>query len=232
MFYNSLTKVEQQFLINAIRFETSQLKSEEVKKNVLEQLNKISHDIAVRVGTALGLKAPDADSKYYHDNTTAGISIFGEKLPTIATLSVGVLASINSEESIRQAKALKEALAKDGVKVTIVGEVLNDDVDAVYAAAEAINYDGIVVASGAESLFNGKNKSTLFPPGRPAQILVDGYNWGKPVGFVGRARSAVRTAGVSKGDGVYVAGDVDSLVKQLKEGLATFRFTDRFPVDE
>lgn len=54
LFYNSLLPVEQQFLINAIRFETSHLQSAEVKKNVLLQLNRISNDIAVRVATALG----------------------------------------------------------------------------------------------------------------------------------------------------------------------------------
>lgn len=232
LFYNSLTKAEQQFLVNAIRFETSQLQSEDVKNNVLRQLNKVSHDVAVRVATAIGLEAPEADSKYYHDNTTVGISIFGEKLPSIATLTVGVLASIKSDESIRQAKALKEALAQDNVTVTIVGEVLKDDIDAVYSAAEAISFDGIVVAAGAESLFDAKRKSTLFPPGRPTQIVVDGYNWGKPIGFIGKAKSAVKAAGVSKSDGVYLAGDVGTLVKHLKDGLATFRFTDRFPLDE
>ncbi|KAF5023995.1 hypothetical protein F66182_3941 [Fusarium sp. NRRL 66182] len=232
LFYNSLTKAERQFLINAIRFEMSNLKSEDVKKNVLYQLNRISHDIAVRVARALGLEAPEADSTYYHDNTTAGISIFGTKLPTIATLTVGVLASANSQSSIQQAKAIKEALAESNVTVSIVGEVLGDDVGVAYNAAEAAQFDGIIVASGAESLFNGTSRSTLFPPGRPAQIVVDGYHWGKPVGFVGSARTAAQVARIGNGDGVYLSNDVDDLVGSLKEGLATFKFTERFPVDE
>lgn len=45
LFYNSLIPVEQQFLINAIRFETSQLTSSVVKSNVLIQLNRVSHDL-------------------------------------------------------------------------------------------------------------------------------------------------------------------------------------------
>ncbi|KAK7422427.1 catalase [Neonectria punicea] len=234
LFYNSLTEVEQQFLINAIRFETSHLQSEAVKKNVLKQLNKISHDIAVRVSKALGLEAPDADSTYYHDNTTAGISIFGTKLPSIATLTVGIVASTDSDQSIEQAKALKKSLEDLDLVVTIVGEVLTDDVGVIYSAAEAISFDGIVVVAGAESLF--KKRSTLFPPGKPAQIVVDGYNWGKPVGFLGSAKSAAETASIGKGKGVYfedsVDDSVDDIVEDFKEGLATFRFTDRFPLDE
>ncbi|KPM41517.1 Catalase-3 [Neonectria ditissima] len=230
LFYNSLTEVEQQFLINAIRFETSHLQSDDVKKNVLKQLNKISHDIAVRVSKALGLEAPDADSTYYHDNTTTGISIFGTKLPSIATLTVGILASADSDKSVEQAKALKKSLEALDLVVTIVGEVLTDDVGAIYSAAEAISFDGIVVVAGAEPLF--KKRSTLFPPGKPGQIVLDGYNWGKPVGFLGSAKSAAKTAGVAKGKGVYFENSVDAIVEDFKEGLATFKFTDRFPLDE
>jgi catalase len=232
LFYNSLTKVEQQLLINAIRFETSNLKSETVKKNVLYQLNKISHDIAVRVAKVLGLEAPEADDTYYHDNTTAGVSTMGKKLPTIATLTVGVLVSTNSKNSIEQAKAIKKALAEDKVTATIVGEFLGDDVEITYDGADAVQFDGIVVASGTESLFNGTRKSTFYPPGRPAQIIVDGYNWGKPVGFVGSAKSAAQAARIGNGEGVYLSKDVDAVVKNLKDGLATFKFTDRFPLDD
>ena len=54
LFYNSLTAVEQQFLINAIRFEASHLTSEIVKQNVLIQLNRVSNDIAKRVAEVIG----------------------------------------------------------------------------------------------------------------------------------------------------------------------------------
>ncbi|KAH7162517.1 catalase-like domain-containing protein [Dactylonectria estremocensis] len=229
LFYNSLTGAEQQFLINAIRFETSHLQSDEVKKNVLKQLNRVSHDIAVRVSKALGIEAPAADSRYYHDNTTAGVSIFGTKLPSIATLTVGILASTDSDKSIEQAKSLKQSLEDLDLVVTIVGQVLTDDVGETYSAAEAIGFDAIVVAAGAENVF-GK-KSALFPPGRPAQIVRDGYSWGKPVGFLGSAKSVAKIASVNKGDGVYFETSVGGIAEDLKDGLATFKFTDRFPLD-
>ncbi|KAH6888674.1 catalase-like domain-containing protein [Thelonectria olida] len=230
LFFNSLTKAEQQFLINAIRFETSHVRSDDVKKNVLVQLNKISHDIAVRVGKALGLDAPAADPKYYHDNTTTGISIFGTKLPTIVTLTVGILASSYSDSSMEQAKELKASLEGAGLVVTIVGETLSHDVGDTYSTAEAVSYDAIVVTAGAESVF--EKWSPLYPLGRPAQIVTDGFNWGKPVGFLGSAKAAAKRTSVRKGDGVYFATSVSSLVERLKEGLATFRFTDRFPMDK
>lgn len=231
LFYNSLTKVEQQFLIDAIRFETSQVGAP-VQKNVLEQLNKISHDIAVRVGKALGMEAPAEDPTYYHDNKTRGISIFGEKLPTIATLKVGVLASTSADESLQQAKALKDAFAADKVTVVTVGETLAKGVDMTYSAAGATGFDGIIVADGAEKLFGSNSTSTLYPPKRPAQIVADGYNWGKPVGFLGSAQGVGMAAGAEAGEGVYTASEVDEIVKSFREGLAVFKFTGRFPTDD
>src|SRR6266536_917355 len=55
LFYNSLLPTEQQFLINAIRFETSHLTSSIVKQNVIIQLNRISNDIAKRVASVIGV---------------------------------------------------------------------------------------------------------------------------------------------------------------------------------
>ena len=225
LFYNSLTPVEQQFLINAIRFETSHLKSATVKQNVLTQLNRVSHDIAVRVAAALGLEAPAADGRFYHENKTAGVGTFGERLLSIKTLRVGVLASVKVEGSVKQAGELKTRLEKDGVVVTVVGESLAAGVDQTYSAADATGFDGVVVVEGAEGLFDGSGKaSPLFPAGRPGQVLLDAYRWGKPVGALGKAEKALKGAGVPVGTpGVFVEKGVEGFVKVLEGGLEKFR---------
>ncbi|KID91003.1 catalase [Metarhizium guizhouense ARSEF 977] len=230
LFFNSITPIEQQFLVDAIRFETSGL-TREVQQNVLVQLNRISHDIAVRVGKTLGLEAPAPDDTYYHDNTTQGLSIFGQELPTIATLRVGVLVSTESSDSLTQANTLKEQFNASKVTVVTVGESRVDGIDQTYTSAEAVGFDGIIVTDGAEKLFDPKNKSTLFPPGRPLQIVVDGYNWGKPVGFLGKARDVLGAAGASEGAGVFIKDGPADIVEEFKKGLATFKFTDRFAQD-
>ncbi|CAP68535.1 uncharacterized protein PODANS_7_1610 [Podospora anserina S mat+] len=236
LFYNSLTRVEQQFLINAIRFEASHLKNEQVKKNVLEQINRVSNDVAKRVAVALGLEAPAPDPAFYHNNVTAGLSIFNGTLPTIATLRVGVLASSFNDGSLAQARELKEQLSKEGVVVTVVGEVLKEGVDQTYSAADATGYDAVVVTDGAEGLLTGGKNSPLFPAGRPGQILVDSYRWGKPVAAVGEnsGQALEQTVGVSRGqdEGVVVGEGVEQVVKGVEEGLRVFRYLGRFPVDE
>nr|AUD09459.1 heme catalase [Thermochaetoides dissita] len=237
LFYNSLTPVEQQQLINAIRFETSQLKSTEVKKNVLAQLNMVSHEIAERVASFLGLEVPAADSTYYHNNVTVGISIFNNTLPTIKTLRVGILTSVKTQDALKQAKDLKGRLEKDGLVVSIIAERLADGVDVTYSVADATAFDGVIVVEG-DGLFDSATVSSpLFPAGRPGQVLLDAYRWGKPVGGLGnKVEKAFKSVGVpTSGKGVYVEKNstgVDSLVSKFKEGLATFRFVDRFPLDQ
>lgn len=234
LFYNSLIPVEQQFLINAIRFEVSHIQSEVVKSNVLIQLNRVSNDIAKRVAEVLGLPVPAPDPKFYHDNSTAFVTIFNNSLPTIATLKVGVLASVKSSGSLSQAAALAKAFSSEGVDTIIVGETLTTGINQTYSSADATGFDGIVVAAGAESLFTDGTSSTLFPANRPLQILTDGYRWGKPVGALGNS-SVLALAGVKTTAGVFTgtaSGDVGSFVTAFEGGLKVFKFIDRFPLDQ
>ncbi|KAI4710497.1 hypothetical protein J4E89_004952 [Alternaria sp. Ai002NY15] len=249
LFFNSLLPVEQQFVINAMRFETSQLKSEVVKNNVLIQLNRISHDIAVRVAEALGMTAPEADDTYYHDNKTIGVSASGEPLLKLDGLKVGYLTSAGSSDD--NVKALKSALADLNVGMTVVAEHLGASIDQTYSATSAIQFDAILIDGSAESLFasipslansnsttapsrnaTASARSTLYPAGRPLQILQDGYRFGKPVGVLGSGNTAFGAAGIEASTpGVYTASDVSAVVDQLSEGLKTFKFFDRYPLD-
>lgn len=246
LFFNSLLPVEQQFLINAMRFETSQLKSDVVKNNVLIQLNRVSHDVAVRVATAIGMTAPDADPTYYHDNKTIGVSIASEPLLKLDGLKVGYLTS-NAVLSASAAD-LKTALGDVKVDLTVVAEHLAKGVDATYSATFAGAFDAIVVDGAASALFaptgslananstaSNMTSSTLFPAGRPLSILQDGYRWGKPVGVVGSGSGAFAAAGIQTGTpGVYEFADSDAkaIVDKLSEGLYTFKFLDRYPLDQ
>ncbi|KAL2847192.1 catalase B [Aspergillus pseudoustus] len=236
LFFNSLIPAEQQFIVNAMRFENANVKSDVVKQNVIIQLNRISHDLATRVARAIGVQVPEPDNTYYHDNTTADVGTFGLQLKSLAGLKVGVLASVNSEQSFSAATALSAELSSQGVDVIVVAERLAEGVDQTYAASDAIQFDAVVVAPGTEDLFTNTvtATSTLYPAGRPSEILTDAFRFGKPVAAVGTGSAAFETTRINtEGEGVYVSNSVDgAFVSSVEEGLATFRFVERFPVDE
>jgi catalase len=251
LIFNSLVPQEQQFLINAIRFETSHLKSATVKKNVLAQLNKISNEISSQVAKVLGLPALAADPKFYHDRTTTGVSNYEKPLLSLKGLKVGLLATAKTANS---ANNIKASLAKEGVQLVVVADLFGPGVDTTYSASDAVNFDGVIVAAGAHHIFsNNANASSLYPTGRPQQILLDSYRYGKPVGFMGEA-TAKNEARIPSGPGVYISeGErrekenwkrgynstantdgteiTNDLAGSFKEGLRRFKFLDRFPVE-
>ena len=242
LFFNSLLPQEQQFLINAIRFETSHLKSDTVKKNVLTNLNKIDNDIAAQVAQVLDLPAPAPDSKYYHNNKTTGVSVFEKPLLSLKGLKVGYLAT---KATAASATDIKASLAQAGVQLMTVAEGLGQGIDKTYSAADATDFDGVIVASGTSSIFSpNATASTLYPAGRPLQILLDSYHYGKPVGFIGDGQAAIQAANIPDGPGVYVQSSdkttkrsslngtesTSDIAASFKEGLKTFKFLDRFPV--
>lgn len=247
LFYNSLQPVEQQLLINAMRFETAQLTSDVVKNNVLIQINRISHDVAVRVAEVLNMKAPEADNKYYHNNKTVGLSIVENKLLKIDGLTIGYLTSATASKSV--ATSLKAFFKAKNVKVLVVAERLGEGIDQTYTATFAGNYDAIVADGSVDGLFaptgslsnstlgnnTAKAMTTLYPAGRPMEILLDGYRWGKPIALLG-ANAAFDAAGI-KADtpGMYAGSgdnDTSTLAAQLSDGLYTFKFMDRYPLDQ
>ncbi|KAF1963278.1 catalase-domain-containing protein [Byssothecium circinans] len=249
LFFNSLLPVEQQFVVNAIRFETAQLTSDVVKNNVLIQLNRVSHDIATRVATVLGLTAPEADPTYYHDNTTIGVSASKDPLLKLDGLKVGYLTS-NAAGGNSSTASLKSTLEALKVNLVVVSETLGNGVSQTYSASDASQFDAIVIGDGVGALFSTSNNlansnstsgfnatasalSTLYPAGRPLQILQDGYRWGKPVAAIGTGAEAFKAAGIEAGTpGVYGGGDVSALSNDLEQGLKQFKFLDRYPLDQ
>ncbi|KAF2822749.1 heme-dependent catalase [Ophiobolus disseminans] len=252
LFFNSLLPAEQQFVVNAMRFETSQLTSEVVKNNVIIQLNRVSHDVAVRVAQALDMTAPPADDTFYHENTTIGVSVFRDKLLKLDGLKVGYLTSTTTLSGT--ASALKSTLSDVKVKLSVVAERLGDGIDQTYSATFAGQFDAIVVDGDANALFapagnqahadstmpcygrNATRVTTLYPTGRPLQILQDGYHWGKAVAVAGSSDVIFGAAGIEAGSpGVYHFDDKSNagmIAKVIAEGLHGFRFLDRHPLDE
>lgn len=229
--WNSLTPAEKQIAVNSLRFEVSKVQSQVVRQNFITQINRIDHDFAQRVAEVLvDVTVPEADPTFYNNKTTQYLSIFNTTLPKIDGLNLGILASVYSNQSMSQAAALAQKFTAAGLSVSVVAETQKSGVNTTYSAADAVNFDAIVVASGAESIFLG-GKSPLYPIGRPLQILQDGYNYGKPVGAAGNLTAVFSAAGIKAGPGVYLNNGTDSLVSGIQQGLSTFKFLDRYPLD-
>ncbi|PGH17472.1 catalase B [Helicocarpus griseus UAMH5409] len=236
LFYNSLIPAEQQFLINAIRFENSNVKSKVVRQNVIIQLNRIDNDLAKRVAEAIGIEAPAPDPTFYHNNKTTPLGAFGTKLEKLDGMKVALLTT--DSKSLETATALKEAFgnADKGVDVAIVAPTLgaSDAVGVTYSAADATAFDGVITVDGLL-----KDVSPLYPAGRPLQVLLDAYRFGKAVGAVGsgseQAISDLMAASGKKAEkeaGVFASDEAgNAFVEEFLLGLKEFKFLGRFKID-
>ncbi|KFZ17497.1 hypothetical protein V502_04563 [Pseudogymnoascus sp. VKM F-4520 (FW-2644)] len=249
LFYNSLVPAEQQMVVDGLRFELSHVVSLSVRQNVVTALNKVDNDLACRVAAAIGIACPLPDPTYYHNNVTIGVSTF-QPLTNITGLQLAFLASDAYPQSITEGRSFAASLTSAGVDVTIVAETLAMGANMTYSAADGSIFDGIVVADGVQGLFSVMSFSTqpynttdmpktvfpyssLFPAGRPLQILVDAFKYGKTIGAIGTAAAALTTADIPMTrPGVYVTNSTSTtFIDQIKSGLYTFKFLDRFTLD-
>ncbi|PUU81439.1 catalase-like domain-containing protein [Tuber borchii] len=234
LFFNSLLPAEQQMLINAARFELSKVSSQAVQKAAIAQFNKISNDFAKRVAMALGMPAPAPDSGYYHNNKTSGVATFGNPLPSIKTLNIGILTTTTSSASLAQAATLAAAFKGKGAVPKIVAEYITSGVDMTYSASDAVIFDGVIVVDGTSSLFSMTSASSMYPPQRPASIVRDAYLYGKPIAAVGTGKAAFDVSSIACAqDGVYCIdnGGLGGLPNTFEGGLKTFKFLGRYAVD-
>ncbi len=148
------------------------------------------------------VKVPPPDTTYYNNKKTAYISIFSNPLPTIQGLNVGILASIYSNQSVSQATILSQQFADLGLFVSVVAETLVPGINITYSAADAVDFDGLLVTPGSESMFKN-GSSLLYPLGRPLQIVQIAYDFGKPVGALVSASTVFQTAKIAEGPGVF-----------------------------
>ncbi|KAJ6077444.1 uncharacterized protein N7446_000380 [Penicillium canescens] len=248
LFWNSLVPEEQQMIVNALRFEVSHVTEESVIQNVVNQLNMIDNDLACRVGAALHIPCPAPNPTFYHNNKTVGVSAFSP-LYNISGLQVAFLASQAYPASLIQGMQLAESLAPAQVDVTIISETLQN-ANVTYSAADGSLYDAVIVADGIQNLFSPSSftkqpnsttdmpktvspYSSLFPAGRPLQILVDAFKYGKTVGALGSGHSALAMAGITSNvPGVYLAqGISSSFISDLRSALTTFKWLNRFTLD-
>ncbi|KAK7472014.1 hypothetical protein VKT23_000121 [Stygiomarasmius scandens] len=236
LFWNSILPVEQQMIVDALRFELANVESVEVRTNFIGQINLVDHDLAVRVAGTVGIDAPAPDPTYYHDNTTTGLSIFNDTLSTIAGLNAGILATSNSSDSISQARDLAHSLMGKGANGIVIAEKLGDGVNTTYTSSDAALFDGIIIMDGTQELFNPKatSHSSLYPPLRPLNIVRDAFYYGKAIYVIREGSVALDQAGIDKDrPGVRVVDHVNSVFVELFESdLKRFKFVDRYPIDQ
>ncbi|WP_264565114.1 catalase [Flavobacterium sp. N3904] len=177
LFYQSQTVIEQEHIINALRFELGKVEILAIRERMLGLLSKIDKILANRVAKGLGMNVPqvlekpinhgvgaDADSKKYEPtaletaiHTSDALSILKNKrgTDTIATRQIAFLCADGVNAA--SVKNMKHALKNAGAVVKIIaphlGTIVSEEgneilVDQSYLIAASVLFDGVFIPSG------------------------------------------------------------------------------------
>ena len=154
MFWNSMTDVERDHIVNAFSFELGKCVHPEVRVNTLANLANVNAELCQRVAANLGLDAP-AGAPAADAGSSPALSLIPVEPGPIAGRVVGVLVGPGVDD--RGVKALRRALDAEGATLYVIaptgGAIAGAGgplpVDRTTLTTQSVEYDALVVAGGA-----------------------------------------------------------------------------------
>jgi catalase len=172
LFWNSLSDVEKQHLIDAAHFELGKVESMEVRERVIGLFANIDPELAEKAANGIGVKVSyqkipqkKASRKKMRGSVlptperSEALSMRNTRKDTIRSRRIAVL--VGEGVDLKHLMKVKEALEQEGAHVEIVskfignlGKVGRQDVmvDKNYVTTRSIMYDAIFIPGGRESI--------------------------------------------------------------------------------
>lgn len=209
LFWNSMTPIEKEHITKAFCFEVGKVQSMDVRKQVVEMVAHISHDLAKTLGEKVGVTATiETIPEETETKQSPAVSMYTNPIRFVETKKVAVIIQKGEE-----AKPLIEALEAAGIVVEIVsdrqgtlGDVISDH---TFDTASPVLYDGLIVATKFEDALIQRKVETF---------IDEVYNHYKAIGYTDE--DVIQVA-YSKAPGV-VKG-----LEAFIDALATDRHFDR-----
>lgn len=233
LFFNSMSKHEQEHIIAAYSFELGKVEREHIRaRQVDEILANIDLELARRVAENLGLPAPKAGTVSARKTSVSASPALSQAnlLPgNIKTRKVAVLAA-NGVEG-KAIEALKKALTAQGAHAKLLGPtsapvktaegtLLN--VDGSMEGLPSVAFDAVFVPGGAESV------KALSGDGVALHYLLEAYKHLKPIAVHGDARQLLDVLHLQVDDGLLAIKDAQDL-KAFFAAIAQHRVWAREP---
>ena len=246
MFFRSLSRPEQQHLIEACQFELGKVERREIRERVAELFARIDGELATAVAAAIGVTPPRGkDGPAKSPAPSPALSMAGTVKDTVKGRSLAALVAPGVHG--REVMAIKQELEKAGARLEVVAPALGPVATADGGEVEAtrslltvksVLFDAVVVPGGARSM------EALRANGDARDFVGEAYKHCKAVGAVGEGIELLRAAGVAQemldaasgGDGapgnrlgLVVARDHDirGFAKQFAAAVAQHRHWER-----
>ncbi|MDQ0165299.1 catalase [Caldalkalibacillus horti] len=182
MFWNSMSKPEQEHIVSAFSFELGKLERESIQKAVVDMFANVNYDMASRVAEAVGVQAPE---KKPEPSTASSPALSQENtIFTARTRKVGVLVSEGFDGP--QVQDILDKLEKAGVQAEIVAERLGQiqgtngvslKVKHTTLTSDSVLFDALFAAGGDANANFSK---------QAAYFLTEAFEHAKPIAAHGQ----------------------------------------------
>jgi catalase len=228
MFWQSMTEVEQDHIVDAYTFELGKVDVPAVVDLMVSRLGRIDGELAARVAVGLGLPAPQVDVDDPGAGESPALSMVTEDVHPVDGRVVHVLASDGCD--LAGLAVVTDSLLASGVTPHVIathkgaitdGAGNEHTVDRSFHTASSAEADGIVVASG----------TTLRDDPAVQTYIQSAYRHFKTIGAWGDGTEVLEAAGVARGaPGVVDAPNAADLPEAVVQALSVHRHWERAPI--
>lgn len=240
LFWQSMTPVEKDHIIQAYTFELGKCYELTIKERELQVLANIDPVLCSEVATGLGLVAPEPTVDLVDVAASTALSQIGQTWP-LDGRTVGIVVGDDAtEDDVEVIRS--EAFARNMLPLIIhkVGGMFGAiPVQRTLLTTKSVEFDSVIVvgtpAPGADALEPRDAKADLTSAfssavdPRVAAMLWEAYRHAKGIGVVGADVQVLQAAGVpAESAGVYVAADAGQVATTVFEAMASHRVWQRF----
>ena len=236
LFWRSMTKPEQDHIVNGFSFELAKVETVAVRRRMLGQLENVDADLAGRVAAALGMEG-QAESIAPAVGATQDVapspalSLIAGAPQSIAGRKIGVLVTDGVDD--RLLGTIRKRIVAEGARMVVVAPKVGGvttaakkqlPADMSLSGAPSVIFDAVVVAAADAGV------QALLREAAATDWVRDAFGHLKTIGFTAAAEPLLAKAGIAASDadeGVIRAdeGDLDAFVSAARR----HRIWDREP---
>jgi catalase len=239
LFWNSMSDPEKEHIVKAFHFELGKVDDKDVRKRVVDLINNVDGDLAVRIAEGIGVEPPSPKGASSGTKRSRFLSQETTVKDTVKSRKVAILAmdGYNHDEVMKVKQALKDAGAHPQVVSQFLGTIRGNggemEVNKSYVTTTSVVYDAVYVPGGS-------HVEALKNQGFAVHFVNEAFKHCKPIGATGEGIEFLKATdirGVNYADagagreavtdtGVVTAGsagDMGSFAENFKTAIAQHR---------
>ncbi len=225
LFWNSLSTVEREDLINSFSFHIGKVKDKTVRQKAVDTFGNVDTEMATAIAEAVGVNPPSG-SHVSESKSSPALSMMNTAF-SAETQKVGILISNGFKDS--EVKEVLKAFDEKNVFYDVISESLAPvkgldgmelEPHQTFTTAHPVLYDGLYVVGGEakkQKLFDKNVKS----------FIQQTYEHFKPIAVSAEAKSLIPSNEENNLSGVLFADETTNFTEDLLKAVAKQRFWDR-----